>query len=241
MAPKVVLISGANRGLGKALLERYLAKPNHTVIAANRDPSHPTSEALTDLPKAEGTSLLVLKVDAAASSDAAHAVKQLATHGIDHLDTVIANAGISFTYPKVSEVRVEDLQAHMVPNVYGLIWLYQATLPLLKKSTHPTWVTMGSSAAFLTVCLPQIALENYHSHCLLTWACSENRLLEQWPMLLVCSNVLIETCSQCQMPRMGQRSSSVTFSPKQSTWKSPNSRHSQLIQGKSIEAGILQT
>lgn len=38
MPPTIVLITGANRGLGKGLLKRYLALPNHTVIAANRDP-----------------------------------------------------------------------------------------------------------------------------------------------------------------------------------------------------------
>jgi len=79
------------------------------------------------------------------------AVKQLARHGIDHLDIVIANAGISYVYSKVSEVKVEDMQKHTIPNTYGVIWLYQATLPLLKKSKNPVWVSMGSSAAFLTV------------------------------------------------------------------------------------------
>ena len=151
MAPTIVLIPGANRGIGKGLLELYLAKPHHTVIAANRDPNHATSKALADLPKAEGTSLLVIKIDATVSTDAVDAVEQLASNGIDHLDIVIANAGIAYIYPKVSEVKVEDMQKHIVPNTYGFIWLYQATLPLLKKSKTPTWVSIGSSAAFLTV------------------------------------------------------------------------------------------
>lgn len=64
MTPNVVLITGANRGIGKGLLELYLLKPNHFVIAANRDPEHPTSKALAELPTADGTSLLVVKIDA---------------------------------------------------------------------------------------------------------------------------------------------------------------------------------
>ena len=151
MAPTIVLITGANRGIGKGLLELYLAKPHHTVIAANRDPNHATSKALTDLPKAEGTSLLIIKIDATVSTDAVDAVKQLASHGIDHLDIIIANAGVAYIYPKVSEVKVEDIQKHIVPNTYGFIWLYQATLPLLKKSKNPTWVSIGSFTATLTV------------------------------------------------------------------------------------------
>lgn len=151
MAPIIVLITGANRGIGKGLLEIYLAKPNHTVIAANRDPNHATSKDLSDLPKAEGTSLLLIRIDATVSSDPTDAVKQLASLGIDHLDLVIANAGIAYIWPKVSEVKVEDMQKHTVPNVHGFVWLYQATLPLLKKSHRPIWVSVGSSAAYLTV------------------------------------------------------------------------------------------
>jgi len=154
MAPTIVLITGANRGIGKGLLELYLAKPNHTVIAANRDPNHATSRALADLPKAEGTSLLIIKIDATVSTDPADAVKQLASQGIDHLDIIIANAGIAYVWPKVSEVKVEDMQKHTIPNTYGIIWLYQATLPVLKKSKNPKWVSIGSSAAFLTDMIP---------------------------------------------------------------------------------------
>ncbi|KAL9117323.1 MAG: hypothetical protein Q9187_006143 [Circinaria calcarea] len=157
MAPTIVLITGTNRGIGKGLLELYLAKPNHTVIAANRDPNHPTSKALADLPKAEGTSLLLVKVDATVPTDPADAVKQLASNGIDHLDIIIANAGVAYIYPKVSEVKVEDMHKHTVPNTYGIIWLYQATLPLLKKSESPMWVSMGSASAFLTVSVPEHA------------------------------------------------------------------------------------
>ena len=155
MAPTLVLITGANRGLGKGLLELYLAKPNHTIIAANRDPNHATSKALLDLPKASGTSLLLIKIDATSPTDPGDAVKQLASHGIHHLDIIIANAGIAYVYPKVSEVKVEDIQKHSVINIYGLIWLYQATLPLLKKSKSPIWVSMGSSAGFITVSAPE--------------------------------------------------------------------------------------
>ena len=64
MAPTIVLITGANRGIGKGLLELYLLKPNHLVIAANRNPEDPTSKALAELPTANGTSLLVVKNDA---------------------------------------------------------------------------------------------------------------------------------------------------------------------------------
>ncbi|CRL24592.1 Short-chain dehydrogenase/reductase SDR [Penicillium camemberti] len=150
MAPTIVLITGANRGIGKGILELYLQKPNHTVIAANRDPSHPTSNALADLPKAEGTTLEVIKLDALSPTDPAAAVKALAAKGITHIDILIANAGIALSWPKVSEVKVEDIQKHVDVNVYGFIRLYQAFRPVLKEAQAPKLVTIGSSSAFLT-------------------------------------------------------------------------------------------
>lgn len=151
MDPTIVLISGANRGLGKGLLQLYLAKPNHIVIAANRDPSHATSKALADLPTGPGSRLIVVKTDASIQSDPLQAVKELAAQGLDHLDVVVANAGISYVFPKVSELKVPDLQAHLTANLFGVVWLYQATLPLLLKSTNPKWATMGSAAGWLEV------------------------------------------------------------------------------------------
>ncbi|TVY26063.1 Norsolorinic acid ketoreductase [Lachnellula hyalina] len=146
MAPTIVLITGANRGIGKGLLELYLLKPNHLVIAVNRNPEGPTSKALAELPTANGTSLLVVKNDATVPTDAAAAVKLLASKDIHHIDIVIANAGVAYVWPKVSELKTEDMQRHIVPNVYGNVWLYQAVLPLLKKSEKKMWVSIGSSA-----------------------------------------------------------------------------------------------
>ncbi|KAI6091879.1 NAD(P)-binding protein [Hypoxylon rubiginosum] len=146
MAPTVVLISGANRGLGKGLLARFLARPNHIVIAANRNPSHPTSKSLATLPKGRDSRLIVIKIDATIESDASDGIKQLRAQGIEHLDVVIANAGVSYAWPKVSELTTVDLMGHLTPDLLGVIWLYQATFSLLKKSANPRWITMGSVA-----------------------------------------------------------------------------------------------
>ncbi|EME45389.1 hypothetical protein DOTSEDRAFT_170752 [Dothistroma septosporum NZE10] len=145
----VTLISGANRGLGKGLLELFLAEPNHTVIAANRDPHHASSKALLDLPTGKGSKLITVKIDASVPEDAASAIAEIKKQGIDYLDVVIANAGVSYTFPFVKDLKIEDLQGHIEPNVYGVISLYQATRELLDKGTDPKWMTMGSSAGWL--------------------------------------------------------------------------------------------
>jgi NAD(P)-dependent dehydrogenase (short-subunit alcohol dehydrogenase family) len=152
MAPKTtVLITGANRGIGLGLLERYLAKPSHVVIAAVRNPGHPTAQALQRLPTGADTQLIVVKIDAGIEKDAHDAVAELQQkHGVAHLDLVIANAGVAYIYPTVADLKLEDLKAHIQPNVYGVIALYQATRGLLKKAAgEPTFLIMGSMAGLL--------------------------------------------------------------------------------------------
>lgn len=144
----IVFISGANRGLGLGLLQRYLALDDHTVIAGNRNPGHWSSKTLAQLPKGKGSKLIVVKLDAVVDQDAAHAVIELQQeHAIDHLDIVIANAGVSYAWPNVADAKLDDIRAHLAPNVFGVIALYQATRPLLRNSSkEPIFAPVSSSA-----------------------------------------------------------------------------------------------
>ncbi|KFX97102.1 hypothetical protein O988_05030 [Pseudogymnoascus sp. VKM F-3808] len=146
MAPTIVLITGANRGLGEGILKRYLAKPDHIVIAANRNPDHETSKELANLPKGPGSRLIVVKIDARSETDPSTAIQELKDQGIDHLDIVIANAAYIVPFVKIEDAKVEDLRISTETNIYGFFLLYQATLQLLLKSESPRWITIGSGA-----------------------------------------------------------------------------------------------
>ncbi|KAL2829149.1 hypothetical protein BDW59DRAFT_170564 [Aspergillus cavernicola] len=152
MSSTIVLITGANRGIGRGLLELYLSKPNHTVIAANRDPNHPSSRDILALPTAAGTTAKLVKLDITSPTEAADAAETLKTQeGIDHIDILIANAGIALGWPKLEDALIDDIRTNFETNVCGFVRVYQAFLPFLKASEEPKWVTIGSSAAFLTV------------------------------------------------------------------------------------------
>ncbi|KAI1817489.1 hypothetical protein GGS20DRAFT_11057 [Poronia punctata] len=151
----VVLITGTNRGIGRGLLERYLTLPNHTVIGANRRPDQPSSKELFNLPKGEGSKLILVKIDATVWQDAFDAAKSLESQGIDHIDIVVGNAGVSYTWPTVADVKLEDIEGHFKPNVYGQVALYQAMRPLLKKSKRePIIANINSTAGSMSSPLP---------------------------------------------------------------------------------------
>lgn len=161
MSDTTVFISGATRGLGRGLLQRFLALNNVTVIAANRNVDHPSSQALADLPKGKESKLIIVKVDANVEQDAARAVKELQQkHGIEHLDIVIANAGVSYVWPTVADAKLDDIRAHFAPNVFGVIDLYQATRPLLQKSSkEPIFAPIGSTAGCIAYVFTPIHFE----------------------------------------------------------------------------------
>lgn len=172
-----VLITGATRGIGLGLVTRYLDRSNHLVIAAVRDPSGASSKALESLPRASGASLIIVKIDLTSPTDPSDAISQLtSTHGIDHLDVVIANAGIAEAAAQVSQIKVEDFERHITANVYGFVWLYQATLPLLKKATKPLLVYVGSGAGSIGVRPLHLCLRVIACHSMLTFSSSECNL-----------------------------------------------------------------
>ncbi|KAF4457932.1 hypothetical protein F53441_285 [Fusarium austroafricanum] len=72
-----VLITGANRGIGRALLELYLNRPDTTVIAAIRDLGHSSPDEISALPMAGNSRLVTAKIDSESHTDASTAVQVL--------------------------------------------------------------------------------------------------------------------------------------------------------------------
>lgn len=141
------LVTGANRGIGKGFIQTLLQKPSTTVIAAVRDPSNESSKALENLPKADGSKLVTVKLDVSVESDAAAAVEELRTkHGITVLDVVIANAGIGENGSSVRQTTVANTLKHFTVNVIGTLALFQATADLLKasKTGNPKFVALST-------------------------------------------------------------------------------------------------
>ncbi|KAL2864117.1 SDR family oxidoreductase [Aspergillus lucknowensis] len=146
MASTIYLITGASRGIGRGFVEALLARPDTTVVAAVRNPTSETSQSLKTLTKGPGSLLILVKVDSKSPTNPATAIRTLQDdHGIDHLDVVIANAGISEDLSTVHTVPLDVLKEHVEVNAYGPLLLYQAAHPLLKRSTKPIFVGVGSA------------------------------------------------------------------------------------------------
>ncbi|KAL9091308.1 MAG: hypothetical protein Q9165_004942 [Trypethelium subeluteriae] len=141
-----IVITGANRGIGRALVVAFLARKNTTVVAGVRDPAAAASASQASLAPADGSRIIVLKIDSTADTDANEAAQQLSsTHGITKLDIVVANAGIGDTAEPVLSSPPDAIRRHIDVNVIGVLTLFQAVEPLLHQAAAPKFRTMSSN------------------------------------------------------------------------------------------------
>ncbi len=115
IADKAVLVTGANRGIGQALVEEALQRGARRVYAGTRRHWTHSNGRVTPL---------TLDVTSAAQIQAA--VEQ-----VESLDVLINNAGIAL-YDDLSDRAV--LEQHLAVNLFGTYGVTHAFLPLLTRS-----------------------------------------------------------------------------------------------------------
>jgi NAD(P)-dependent dehydrogenase (short-subunit alcohol dehydrogenase family) len=115
IANKSVLITGANRGIGQALVNEALRRGAKRVYAGTRSALQNTDKRLTPL-----------TLDVTSASQIQSAVAQ-----VDSLNVLINNAGVAI-YDDLSNFDV--IEKHLAVNFLGLLKVTHAFLPLLKRS-----------------------------------------------------------------------------------------------------------
>ena len=146
---KIALITGANKGIGFETA-RQLAQAGVHVILASRDAAK--GEAAAAKLEREGAGAEALTLDVTNSQSIAAAVKEVAArHG--RLDILINNAGgaVQDGTKKVSDQKMEAWRTTFDANVFGLIEVTEAFLPLLAKSAAGRIVNVSSILGSITL------------------------------------------------------------------------------------------
>jgi NAD(P)-dependent dehydrogenase (short-subunit alcohol dehydrogenase family) len=138
----IMLVTGANKGLGRETARRLVAE-GHDVWAAARDPERGRAAA-DEL----GARPLVLDVTDDASVDKAANTVADATGGV--LDVLINNAGVSGGAVPPRDLTAAHVDAVYDVNVLGPVRMLHAFLPLLERSTSPVVVNVSSGLGSLT-------------------------------------------------------------------------------------------
>jgi len=138
----VFLISGASRGLGRAIAEAALAAGHH-VIAGVRSIS-----ALDDLAAREPDRLAVVELDVT-NDEQVRAAVDVAIQRWGRLDVLVNNAGYA-NMAAAEDVDFDDFRAQVEANFFGVVRLTQAALPVMRAQRAGHIIQISSVGGRLT-------------------------------------------------------------------------------------------
>ena len=139
MANKVWFITGASRGFGLLLARDALARGD-AVVAAARNPQA-VADALGVHPQ-----LLPVQLDVTKEA-AAVAAAQAALERFGRIDVLVNNAGYGIL-GAVEETSAEEVRRNFETNVFGLLNVSRAVLPLLRKRRSGHVINISSVGGY---------------------------------------------------------------------------------------------
>lgn len=148
----IALVTGGNKGIGREIAAQ-LADLGHTVVIGAR--SRERGEATAAELRAAGGSVSAVVLDVTNPASAAAAAGAVQAQ-FGRLDALINNAGIShqpgadFAGQLPRSADVDHIRYVFETNVFGVITVTGAFLPLLRRSSAPRIVNVSSSAGSLT-------------------------------------------------------------------------------------------
>ncbi|MEV4078424.1 SDR family NAD(P)-dependent oxidoreductase [Nonomuraea fuscirosea] len=133
---KTWLIAGASRGFGRRLTEAVL-EAGDQVIATARSPKQ-----LDDLVARHSGRIRAVSLDVTDAAAASRAVKE-ATDTFGSLDVVVNNAGYGNSAP-IEEMAEDDFRAQIETNLFGVVNVTRAALPVLRTQRSGVFVQFSS-------------------------------------------------------------------------------------------------
>jgi NAD(P)-dependent dehydrogenase (short-subunit alcohol dehydrogenase family) len=142
---KTVLVTGANKGIGREVARR-LAELEMTVLVGARDRER--GEAAVEGLRKTSRDVHLVSLDVADEQSVARAAAEVAER-FGKLDVLVNNAGIAVGAAAPSSQRVEAMRQIFATNVFGAVSVTQAFLPLLEKSPAARIVNVSSALGSL--------------------------------------------------------------------------------------------
>lgn len=139
---KVVLITGASSGIGKATAMK-LAKEGASIVLCAR--SEDELNTLKEKIESNGGKALVAKTDVTKPADFAEAVKK-ALDAYGSIDVLINNAGL-MPLSYIEKLKTDEWEKMVDVNIKGVLNGVAAVLPTMRKNKSGHIVNISSSAA----------------------------------------------------------------------------------------------
>jgi NAD(P)-dependent dehydrogenase (short-subunit alcohol dehydrogenase family) len=153
---RIALVTGANQGVGHRVAKE-LAAHGVTVLVGSRDAARGQAAA-----EAIGPGALALQLDVTDGASIARAAERIDGE-FGRLDLLVNNAAISNTTKgelslqayaertRASNAPLDEMRTVWETNVFGVLAVYQAMLPLLRRSLDARIVNVSSAVGSLTL------------------------------------------------------------------------------------------
>lgn len=153
--PLSVMITGAGRGLGAALVAAYAALPAQVIALVRTEEAQRRIEAL------HGAAVHVIRADVAKEEDEARIRSGLVA--LDRgLDLLINNAGFPGTSASLEQINITEIETLFQTHCLGALRVTRAALPFLQRSETPQVVNISSRISSLQLNAEgQFALRKY--------------------------------------------------------------------------------
>jgi len=147
---KIILITGASRGFGK-LWAKALLERGDKVAATARN-----TKDLSDLVAEFGNAVFPVELDVNNREACFAAVEKTKTQ-FGRIDVVINNAGFGL-FGAIEETTEKQARDQMETNFFGLLWVTQAVLPVMREQRNGHIIQVSSFLGLVS--LPVLGLYN---------------------------------------------------------------------------------
>ncbi len=157
ISKKVTLVTGANRGIGKAVVASFLKHGAAKVYAGVR-----SVEKAQPLVGEFGDKVVPLVIDYGDPASISAAAGE-----VGDVQVVVSNAGILKKAEVMDDAVIETFEAELEVNVYGLLRMAKAFAPVLKANGGGAFVQLNSIASlagfpgFATYCASKAAAYSF--------------------------------------------------------------------------------
>jgi len=138
---RVVIVTGAGRGIGKAIALRFAGEHCRLVLAAR---TKKEIDKVADEARRKGAEALALPTDVS-KEDQVHQLVKTAHKTFGRIDVLINNAGFGI-FSKVAEMKTDDFQSMFDVNVRGVFFCTRSVIPYMVEQNDGVIVNIASLA-----------------------------------------------------------------------------------------------
>ena len=138
MPQKIILVTGASSGFGRAIALRFAKRGERVIAAARRE------EKLDEL-AAESANIVPLVMDVADRGSIENALARL-PDDLHAIDVLVNNAGLALGTAPADEASLEQWETMIATNCTGLVTLTRLILPGMRERGCGQVINIGSTA-----------------------------------------------------------------------------------------------